>query len=310
MRSALLLCIGGLGILLASCSALEQAPKPVYDEEAGYLDVRRDHVRWPSPESVASDLRSDDEGIRLKALSLSGMTDAQTHEAIESRTFPSRDIGKTVVTPDQIQLTYASLGEDTTKQAILAVQIGQLTFAAIAAPAAKGWERIAAFDCWCKYEMEAGADALAEFVQLHLAPDNGSARPQHYELVLRGSGGGTGIYVQNEVHFRMHGGELRRVISFESQKRSCDPTGTQPPSCQIEKRWFYPTQVSNTPGAVLVDGRGRMAANNTLAVNWFVRELQIRDLKRLTCTSFKWNQQQFSYERLTVAPDPCEGSLR
>jgi hypothetical protein len=45
----------------------------------------------------------------------------------------------------------------------------------------------------------------------------GPTTPQRQELALRASGGGTGIYTQNEAHFRLFHGELRHriVLGFD-----------------------------------------------------------------------------------------------
>ncbi|MBZ5512634.1 MAG: hypothetical protein LAN70_15905 [Acidobacteriia bacterium] len=305
MRRFLLL--GAVGVLLVSAVAVAQEPKPAVGEEVGYLGMRREHVRWPTPESVARDLRSSDEQTRLNAFHLLGLTDQQVQLAVWSQTSPSQIVGNKVATPDQVRLAYAALGEDATQQAILAVQISeaQTTAVAIATPADRQWKRVAAFVCWCKYEMYVDRDALTEFVQLHPAPQPGPATPQHFELVLRASGGGTGIYTQDEAHFRMHGGELRRVLSFVCRRRSCDQTAPAQRWCAIEKRWFYTTAVGNEPGGILAEARGKFASDNQPLVQWSVRDLENRYLQRPTCTSFKWNAGEFRYERLRSTPNPC-----
>ncbi len=290
-------------LVLFSLSAPAQELKPAPAEDFGYLDVRYDHVQWPSPESLAKDLGSKNDEVRLKAFKLLGFTEQQARVTIWAQTLPTRVIGDAVVTPDQIELEYAALGEDATQQAILAVQASQrqLTFAAVAMPGPQGWERIATFDCWCKYEMYLGQDALAESVQVRPAPAPGATTPEHFELILRASGGGTGIYTQNEGHFRVYHGELRPVMSFVSRKRSCPP----PEPCDFEKRWFYTTSFGNVIGGVLVEGRGKYAWANLPRVDYFVRELENRTLREVTCSTYRWNEQSFRYEPV-AATNPCE----
>jgi len=72
--------------------------------------------------------------------------------------------------------------------------------------------------------MYRGQDALAATVQIIPAPGPERRVPERFELVMRASGGGTGIYTQNEVHFPIHHGKPHGVISFESRHRSCDCT--------------------------------------------------------------------------------------
>jgi hypothetical protein len=290
-------------LLLISLSAAAQESIPAPAGDSGYLGIRHDHLQWPTPERLVNDLRSKDDRVRLQALRLLGFAEQETHTTIWAQTSPTKAIGEAVVTPDKIELEYAALGEDATQQAILAVQTSQkqLTFAAIAVPKPHGWERIAVFDCWCKYEMYQGQDALAESVQVRPAPQPGPRTPEHFELILRASGGGTGIYTQNEGHFRIRHGELREVISFVSRRRSCPP----PEPCKTERRWFYTTAFGNVMGGVLVEGRGSYASANPPLVDYSLRDLEAGMLREVACSTYRWDQQSFQYEPFSAA-NPCE----
>jgi hypothetical protein len=300
MRIAVLLA-GVLASLAPSCFASDQPSKPVFSEADGYLSIRRDPVSWSSPESVVAGLRSPDEAIRLKSLQLLGFTDEMAHEIQWSQTNPATPLGKRVITPDEIRLSYASLGEGSVKQAILSVLAGQTTFAAVAMPASESWRRIAAFDCWCKYDIKQNDDPLSTFLRLVPVPVNPPA--SQYELVFRASGGGTGLYVQNEAHYRVYHGELRKVFSLESRRRQCDITN----QCLIERGWFYPNMVVNrygnpVQGGVLAQGKGRLLAEKAPQVDWTVREIEPRHLHRLVCTTFLWNEDQLRYTKLASVP--------
>lgn len=146
------------------------------------------------PESLVRDLRSQDRTVRLKALALFG-TDANVELFADG--------------PNEIELRYASLGGDRYKQAIVLVEASSYAYAAVAVPSLNAWERIAVFECWCKYE---SPTLLDDFVRVeytyHRIPD----------LVIRASGGGTGLYEQTEAHFALRDGELRRVLSFHKPK--------------------------------------------------------------------------------------------
>jgi hypothetical protein len=286
-------------VSLAAATA-GQRSRPLPAQNGGYLDASRDHVQWPPPESLARDLHSKNDKVRLKALKLVGFTEQEARVPIWEGT---KVVGEAVLTPDQIELEYAALGEDAAQQAILAVHASQkqITFAAVAVPKPEGWERIATFDCWCKYEMYLGQDALAISVQVRPAPDPGPTIPGHFELVLRATGGGTGIYTQNEGHFRVYQGELHRVLSFVSRRLSCP----SPQPCNFEKRWFYTTDVGKVMGGVLVEGRGSYGSENQPPVVHFVRELENRSLQEVTCSTYRWDEQRFRYEPV-VATNPCE----
>jgi hypothetical protein len=287
-------------LLLVSLSVAAQESMPAPTEDSGYLEVSHVHTQWPAPDLLVKDLRSKDDNVRLQALRLLGFTEQEAHTPIWAQTSPSKVIGEAVVIPDQIELEYAGLGEDATQQAILAVQASekQLIFAAVAVPKPQGWERIAAFDYWCKYDFP---DPLAESVQVRPAPEPGPRTPEHFELILRASGGGTGIYTQNESHFRVRNDELRRVMSFVSRRRSCPPA--EP--CDIERRWFYTAGFGNVMGGVLVEGRGRFASANRPSVDYALRDLEVRNLQEVTCSTFTWDEKSFRYEPVAVA-NPCE----
>jgi hypothetical protein len=285
-------------LLLISLSAAAQESIPAPAKDSGYLVIRHEHVQWPTPELLVNDLHSKDDKVRLQALRLLGFAEQETHTTIWGQTSPTKVIGEAVVTPDQIELEYAALGEDATQQVILAVQASQKqsTFAAVAAPKPHGWERIAVFDCWCKYEMY-----LAESVQVRPTPEPSPRTPEHFELILRASGGGTGIYTQDEGHFRIRDNELRDVMSFVSRRRSCPPS--EP--CKIERRWFYPTAFGNVMGGVLVEGRGSYASANPPLVDYSLRDLEAGMLREVTCSTYRWDQQSFQYEPFSAA-NPCE----
>ncbi|HEY6413426.1 MAG TPA: hypothetical protein VIX42_07050 [Edaphobacter sp.] len=301
------LCFLGMGVLLAASVASAQRAVPIFSKETGSLGVLSVPGPMQAPESIVHDLQSSSEDTRLKAFLELGLTDSQV------RVTPAQELGPRVAIPDRVQLNYAAIGVDATRQAIVVLQLSelQMTFAALATPSGDGWRRIATFSCWCKYEMIGGEDALAEFVQLSPAPTAGQSQtPQRYELVVRGSGGGTGRYVQNEARFRLRGDELRLVMSFVSHDRSCDPTGPKPHWCEVKKGWFSATAIDGVPSGVLIEGHGKLADVEHFPISWTIRDLGNMAPLQVTCSSFKWNEQSFDYERVKETPDPCMKSLR
>jgi hypothetical protein len=291
------------------CLATAQHSNSTSYDDLGYLTVLTEQSNWPSPQAVAADLRSDDDATRLKALHLLGLTDRQSYALTWK---DSTHTERHVVKPDQIEMTYAALGKNATQQAVIAVQIVdlQLTVAAVAIPEAAGWRQIALFSCWCKYDMPIGADALSLFVSFQRALESPPQVPWHFELVLHGSGGGTGIYRQSEAHYRMRGGSLVRVLSFESHTRHCDAGVPQPWFCEIEKRWFIPGWYGahrNEPGGVLVEAKARIPETDFDST--VIPEIgEARSVQRLTCTPYRWNETVFRFEKRQFLPgedNPC-----
>lgn len=258
------------------------------NDEFGSLVVSREHMGWPSPESLVRDLRSQDEEVRLKALSLIGVPDKVARPML---TAPR------IAMAEQVELRYAALGGDETQQAIVVGLLGTMVYAAVAIPKANAWERIAVLDCWCKYD---GA-----IVDTFIALEPAHALGRH-EFVVRASGGGSGTYGQTEVRFRLYRGELKAVMSFVSRiQATLDP----PQHLRMERRWFLPGFPVTLPDgssdsvSVLVESRGEVPTPPIL--NFFVPDLQVRYSKGITCRAFRWDQLAFEYRPIKV-PNLCK----
>ena len=130
------LLIQTIGMLLFALSHLVAQLKPI--EEIGSLEVNHEHAAWPAPESIVRDLRSSNEDLRLKAMAAVSVPEGLRRAS----------------RPEQIELRYAALGSDETQQAVIAVQMSQYGYAAVATPKGNGWQRIAQFNCWCKYDVD------------------------------------------------------------------------------------------------------------------------------------------------------------
>lgn len=292
--------------------AIAQAAGPAEDDS--YAEFNRVHVAWTSPESVLTDLRSANDETRLKALKLAGLTDQQAHEAVWSsgHDSPAKIIGQNVVSPSRTQLMYAALAEDASEQAIIAFEVrsSQATYAAVALRKGKGWERIAAMTCWCKYDMNPDQDMLAEFVSLRPAAEPPHSAPQHYELVVRSSGGGTGIYTQYEAHLRVIRDELRNSLQFVSRFRSSDPTGPTPTS-MMEKRWFSTAPMADRRwGGILVEAKGTFSAEKLPRIAWDTRGLLDMHLHTITCRAYLWDDKTFRYERSNEVVPACRAPAK
>ena len=286
--------------LLAASGIQAQPSKGVNDLDLG---VRHGHAVWPSPESVLRDLNSRQEAVRERALFLIGLDRAQAEEAVfeqNSNSTTPKIIGQRVIMVDIAELRYAALGEDTTQQAILSVQSGPMAFVAVAVPKGKVWERIANFSCWCKYEKNPLREAVS------LAPEalGSPTEPQRFELVLRASSGGTGVYTQQEGHYRIRNGvELHQVLSFIS--RYANGCSEGPMSCRhLERRWFVSKPVDQSYGGVLVEATSEFNTKGVPLIEYDVRDLEDRHLKSIRCSTYKWDAQNFRYSPFK-SENPC-----
>jgi hypothetical protein len=269
-------------IIALGCSSSAQVSKPTPQADLGYLVLNHTHVRWPTPESLVRSLQADDDQTRLRALELIGASDGPSAE-IDARS-------------SEVELRYAPVGTAQEKQAIVAIHSATMLFGAVAVQQAGIWHRVANFTCWCKYE---SGDLIGNLVQVESGPDGGS------ELVLRASGGGTGIYSQYEARFRYYGGELHLVFSFVSRLQRCDPTAPGPYKCQVERRWFYVQNYGSTGGGVLVESRLNFAASSAPEIQFHIRDLELRHAKIFSCKTYQWDKEKFRYTEFS-APNPCK----
>ncbi len=288
-------------------AALAQMSGPIMDKSLSQIEVNRDRMAWASPESVLNGLRSSDEKARLAAFHSMGFADREIYQQLWSQGTPATVIGKRLLLPGQVRLDYAALGETGEKQAILSAFIAdaQIAALAVAVPTEHGWTRVAFFDCWCKYDM--GPDPLSELVQIQSAPwDSRWPEPRPFELVVRASGGGTGLYTQTEARFRVQRGELVEVALFTRRHRNC---GTRDPDgkfrCSMEQRWFHTTDLQQGPGAVLVSAQGKYASEGQPKAFWDLWELQVQELHTIQCRSYLWDRRAFRYKEVSEATSLC-----
>lgn len=252
------------------------------DPQDGYLTLRNSHIAWPSPESLIKDLQGDNDAARLRAANQLGIDEGSDAKS----------------SPEEVLLRYATLGANWDEQTVIAVEYGSSRlYGAVAVQKGGTWERVATFYCWCKYGI---GDLLEEFIRVEPAPDGRS------ELVLRASGGGTGIYTQDESHFRYFHGELRRVLYFVNHARACDPTAPGPYTCKVERRWFINNSGDPSSGSTLVEANLDFQPNGgRMDVEFEVEDLQIRHAKAPSCRPYKWNAREFTYQPIG-APVSCK----
>lgn len=268
-------------LALSSFLLLGAAPEGTGAEaDLGPLTMDYSHVPWPPPEQLLGDLRATEDEVRGRALALIGVPEK----------LGSNDFGAI----DETMLRYATLGDNEALQAIVGVRQGPMVFGAVAAQKGNRWERIAAFSCWCKYEK---GDLLREVIRVVPAPGVSE------ELVLRASGGGTGIYSQQETRFRYLRGALQPVFTFVSHRRTCEPARA---FCEVERRWFHVHYWDAVAGGVLMESHFKIfpSADPGLELN-SVRELETAHARNFSCKTYRWDVARVRYVPFAAPTDPC-----
>ena len=275
-----LLCLA----LIPACIAQTSLKTLVQDSEVNdALDSTV--VAWPAPETVLADIRSPDDQKRLHALIILGVDQVQQ--------------SKVVPEVDGAMLRYVQLANPTDdQQAVLTAQIGYVyEYVAIATKKNGSWSRIGTASCWCKYER---GDLLANFAHVEFAPAN--ADP---ELVIHSSGGGTGLYEQSELRYRLRNNKLILVAAFLSREMSCPVGARLTPYCTLRRRWLSDS-VDPQNTAILVEAHATVYSSSPRPpITAWIRDLDGMEFRHLTCIGFRWNEKAFRYDAAPLKPNPC-----
>ncbi|HEY6291493.1 MAG TPA: hypothetical protein VI455_08030 [Terriglobia bacterium] len=297
------------------------APGRAFAKEIGDLEARYDRAAWQSPELILEGLRSDNDEARLKAFHLLGATDEDAHET----EYAPNGEATLVATPWKSELLYAPLGDGSTQQAIVAVQVRNLVLVAVAMVDGKGWQRIAAFRSLCpsnntadSYGSANGGNILANTAEVGRVQEQGFAELILHEIDFPSQGDQVlsfDDYTEYEARFRLQGTQLRRVIAFKSRVRSCrgqrqaeaQPLPATGPrrlafstgSCSIERRRFYHYSLEDVADAFVAEARGEVP-NPGPANLPFATDLESRYLHPTSCQALKFSEQTHQYEPVTV----------
>lgn len=117
---------------------------------------------------------------------------------------------------NQVRLAFVNLDGDPTLEAIVTFdQQFHREWAAVLKQVKGGWLRIGLLHCWCKYER----DPLTGFFEMRSLVD-----PNRYDLIVRDSLGGTGVYWRDTVIYRMKDNALHEVLRVREEYRECHLT--------------------------------------------------------------------------------------
>jgi hypothetical protein len=300
------------------------APKGAFAKEIGDLKARYDRADWKSPELILQGLRSDNDDARLQSFRLLGATDDDAHE-VEGGLNGEATV---VATPWKSELLYAPLGEDSTQQAVVALQVRNLVLVAVAMVNGKGWQRIAAFRSLCpsnntldSYGSDNGGDILANTAEVGRVHEQGIAELILHKIDFPSQGDQVltfDDYTEYEARFRLQGTQLRRMIAFKSRVRSCggqrqaeaQPLPATGPSrlalsarsCSIERRRFYRYALGNVADAIVAESRGEVS--NPMPTNLpFATDSESPYLRPASCQALKFSERTHQYEPVSVSSE-------
>jgi len=75
----------------------------------------------------------------------------------------------------------------------------------------------------------------------------------------------------------------------------------------LERRWFTTAPIANGVwGGILVEAKGKFAADKVSRIEWDVRTLQDRHLQKITCHAYRWDEKSFRYERSNEVIPACQ----
>jgi hypothetical protein len=219
-------------------------------------------------------------------------------------------------------------GEDSTQQAVVAVQVRNLVLVAVAMVDGKGWQRIAAFRSLCpsnntvdSYGKDNGGNILANTAEVGRIQEQGIAELILHKIDFPSQGDQVltfDDYTEYEARFRLQGTHLRRMIAFKSRVRSCGGQrqaqaqslpATGPSrlalstrSCSIERRRFYRYALGNVADAIVAEARGEVW--NPIPTNLpFATDLESPYLRPTYCQALKFSERTQQYEPVSVSSE-------
>jgi hypothetical protein len=191
------------GILLAACCPQMRSQF--------YLEPLKEPVAVPPLMQLFRDLTS-----------CQGFSGSCDEKGAERQTAALSALGIPTKSAEGARLLFEDLDGDQKPEALLTVDI-DMSDVVLVVLKQKGdqWYRLSPqdeFSCWCKYEMS----PLETFVQVVEWSDPVEKAGQPRKLILvRGSGGGTGLYERSLGIFALDGFRVRPVFETIEERREC-----------------------------------------------------------------------------------------
>lgn len=190
------------------------------------------------------------------------------------------------------RLVYEDIDGDGVAEALFTVEIdGSDVVLVILKHQGDQWYRLPSppgFSCWCKYERS----PLDSFVELR--GWRGPGEEQTRLIVVRASGGGTGLYERSLGMYALRGLEIKSVFDIVDERRECDwPDG------HCESKHVIVEQGIGTPPS-LVTREIRQTNDFTKSgsgESWWA------GLPVASCQAYAWNASDFKFVQSAETTD-------
>jgi hypothetical protein len=277
---------------LGSSPPTAPPPKPVVPQQPvlptapslGALQISTGTYDVSAPQSLAIQLQTSDDRIRLAALSAIGAPAQYT------------DHGR-IPFPHSVHLDFLALSDSNELDAILTVELDQHIVSAVLIPVDDQWRHIATLLYPTAFSNPTTTPST------FLRADRSLRAPQRYTAIFHTTTAGlNGDFSETEVHLRILNGHATITTSFASNERTCDPTHQHP--CDITQRWLQPDTTDPEHRFLLVTATGHDKPNDPGDPIAHAETFEGSRLRVFTCQPFAFSDTTLHFEP-TAPPAAC-----
>ncbi|MEO7030046.1 MAG: hypothetical protein ABI147_11655 [Acidobacteriaceae bacterium] len=286
------------------------APLVAVSSGLGAIQFAPANYGVPAPQTIARQLRYDDDRTRAAALADIGSPGQYLQHG-------------RVPTPRSIDLQFLPLGNAAELDALLTAELDQHIVTAVLIPAEGGWRRIATLTFATPFEDASTTPTTWVRTARSLV------KKDRYRAIFHASSGSMGgsmgdgssgptpgNFVENEAHLRIVNDKAVITLSFASTARECTaasrpaaagnalPRRAGNPGCNVTQRWFQPDPAESTDHFVLITATGHMSLKESEDPLANSRTMLLAHLRTFTCQPFIFSDTTQHYE--PSAPNgPC-----
>ena len=253
-----------------------------------YLEPTPGPVAVPPPMQLFQDLTA-----------CNGYSGSCDQKSAEKQTAALSALGIPTKFAEDARLLFEDLDGDQKAEALLTVDIdGANVVLILLKEKGDQWYRLPpqeGFSCWCKYE-SAPLDTFVEVVKWSYSFEK-TGQPRQL-LLVRGSGGGTGLYERSLGVFALDGFRVRPVFEATEEHRECPWPEAD---CKLDHAIITFDTRGEPPVLIKQEIHTSMRPDNLGDVeNWWV------GIPPSSCETYQWDSKMFKYiENRTANIDHC-----